>query len=59
MKDFKKIVAKDVIEHGRHMKMTHEEAVAYLKEIGMPERTIPEFANVIARRNTPYEIYTE
>lgn len=55
----KKFVAKDVIEHGRHMRMTLDEAVAYLKEIGVPERSIPEFANVIVRRNTPYTITTK
>lgn len=59
MESSKKFIAKDVIEHGRHMKMTHEEAVAYLKEIGVPERSIPEFANVIVRRNTPYTITTK
>lgn len=59
MGSLKIIVAKDVIEHGRRMKMNEEEAIAYLKEIGVPERSIPEFANVIVKRNTPYEIYTE
>lgn len=59
MAAFKNIVAKAVIEHGREMKMTHDEAVAHLKEIGVPERSIPEFANAIVRRNMPYEIVTK